>query len=111
MTASKNYSVEDIRVVGRSGNLMVREFTVTAGQEVPWHQHTEVTDHCYGLEGAVRVQCSGPKGEQDFTLAPGKSCTLEPGTRHRLTCGEGAMARYLLVQVGAYDFVKVPAPT
>jgi quercetin dioxygenase-like cupin family protein len=110
MTASKNYSVEDIREIGRSGELWVREFTVTATQEVPWHRHTSATDHCYALEGTVRVQCAGPQGQQDFKLVPGKSCVLVPGTLHRLTCVEGAVARYLLVQVGAYDFVKAGAP-
>ena len=110
MTPGNHYVVEDIREVGRSGNVWVREFTVTAAQEVPWHQHTSVTDHCYALEGSVRVQCAGSRGQQDFTLKPGRSCVLEPGTRHRLTCAGGALARYLLVQVGVYDFVKVPAP-
>lgn len=110
MTASKNYSVEDIREVARADKLWVREFTVLAGQEVPWHRHTNVTDHCYALDGAVRVECVGPQGQQDFNLHPGKSCVLEPGTPHRLTCAEGAVARYLLVQVGVYDFVKVSAP-
>jgi quercetin dioxygenase-like cupin family protein len=110
MTTSKHYHVEDIREIGRSGDLWVREFTVTATQEVPWHRHTSATDYCYALEGAVRVQCAGPQGQWDFSLRPGKSCVLEPGTLHRLTCAEGDVARYLLVQVGAYDFIKVAAP-
>jgi hypothetical protein len=56
------------------------------------------------------VESSGPEGLQDRVLLPGQSCLLPAGTRHRLTCAEGARAKYLLVQVGPYDFVKVPPP-
>ena len=108
--ASSNYSVEAITEIARSGDVWVREFTVTQGQEVPWHRHSEVQDRCYGLEGAVRVESAGPAGSRDFILQPGQSCVLPPGTRHRLSCAQGSQARYLLVQVGKYDFIKVPPP-
>ncbi len=106
-----HYRVASITQIVRSHDVWVREFTVTAGEEVPWHQHTQVQDHCYGLEGLVRVQSVDAAGAaQDLCLKPGESCVLPAGTRHRLSCAQGDQARYLLVQQGAYDFIKVPSP-
>lgn len=103
-----NYSVEAIKEILHSGDVWVREFTVEANQEVPWHRHTQVQDHCYGLEGMVRVQSLSVDGKTaDFILRPGEYCIHPAGTSHRLSCGTGVRARYLLVQQGQYDFVKV----
>ncbi|MFA7665900.1 MAG: cupin domain-containing protein [Burkholderiaceae bacterium] len=109
-TAGPNYSVEAIIEIAKSTDLWVREFTVAGGEEVPWHRHTEVQDHCYGLEGIVRVQVADTERNWEVELQPGQSCVLPAGTRHRLTCARGAQARYLLVQVGKYDFNKVAPP-
>ncbi len=106
-----HYQVANILEIARSADLWVREFTVTAGEEVPWHRHTHVHDRCYGLEGVVLVESVDVQDQ--FTrlpLRPGEACVLPAGTRHRLSCAEGESARYLLVQQGAYDFNKVPAP-
>ncbi|WP_187272251.1 cupin domain-containing protein [Zeimonas arvi] len=107
----KNYDVASIIEVARSADVWVREFTVQIGEEVPWHRHSEVRDRCYGLEGLVRVQFVNPRDSvESLLLAPGESCDLPPGTAHRLTCAQGNRARYLLVQTGSYDFVKVQSP-
>lgn len=112
MTASNpHYDIEAITEILRSGDIWVREFTVMQKQEVPWHRHSQVQDHCYGLEGLVRVQSAALDGRHnDFVLRPGESCVLPAGTSHRLSCAGGDRARYLLVQQGPYDFVKVTAP-
>ena len=109
-TAGSNYSVESIIEIAKSADLWVREFTVAGGEEVPWHRHSEVQDHCYGLAGVVRVQVADEHGIREIELYPGQSCVLPAGTRHRLTCARGAQARYLLVQAGKYDFNKVAPP-
>lgn len=109
-TNEGRYTVDSIVEIARSGDVWVREFTVAQGEEVPWHRHTEVQDRCYGLEGLVLVESSGPGGKQELLLRPGQSCVLPAGTRHRLTCAEGRYAKYLLVQVGRYDFVKELPP-
>ncbi|MGD9868535.1 MAG: cupin domain-containing protein [Hyphomicrobiales bacterium] len=108
--AGSNYAVAAISEIARSGDLWVREFTVARDEEVPWHRHSEVQDRCYGLEGIVRVQAEDRSGAWELELQPGQSCVLPAGTRHRLTCARGDQARYLLVQVGKYDFVKVAPP-
>ena len=106
-----HYRVAGIRQIARAPELWVREFTVVAGEEVPWHRHTQVHDHCYGLEGVVRVESADAQGQTtQRLLRPGECCELPAGTPHRLSCAEGVAARYLLVQQGLYDFVKVSAP-
>ncbi len=106
-----NYRVAEIREIARADQLWVREFTVVAGEEVPWHRHSQVHDRCYGLEGLVRVQSVDAQDQlTERLLGPGQACDLPAGTRHRLSCAEGELARYLLVQQGPYDFIKVPAP-
>lgn len=110
-TPGKNYDVTNISEVARCGEVWVREFTVQLEEEVPWHRHSEVRDRCYCLEGLLRVQFVNADDDVEFLLlAPGESCDLPAGTAHRLTCARGVRARYLLVQTGSYDFVKVQAP-
>lgn len=106
-----HYQVTNVLEIARSVDLWVREFTVIAGEEVPWHRHTQVNDRCYGLDGVVLVESVDMQDQ--FTrllLRPGQACDLPAGTRHRLSCADGDSARYLLVQQGPYDFNKVPAP-
>jgi quercetin dioxygenase-like cupin family protein len=109
MSTSPHYQVDEISEVARAPGVWVREFTVQPGQEVPWHQHTEVRDRCYALQGEVRVEIRRAGEIETLILAPGESCTLDAQTPHRLTSATNSTARYLLVQVGNYDFIKVPS--
>lgn len=106
-----NYKVTRILEVARAVDLWVRELTVVAGEEVPWHRHSQISDRCYGLEGVVLVESVDTQGKPLRTLLrPGQACDIPAGTRHRLSCAEGDLARYLLVQHGPYNFEKVAAP-
>jgi quercetin dioxygenase-like cupin family protein len=106
-----NYRVTSVLEIARSVDLWVRELTVVAGEEVPWHKHSQVSDRCYGLEGVVLVESIDAQDQRLRTLLrPGQACDIPAGTRHRLSCAEGNLARYLLVQRGPYDFEKVAAP-
>ena len=91
----------------------MREFTVAPGEEEPWHYHTEVTDWCYCLEGAVLAETRNASGAVfSRPLAPGQSCRIEPGTVHRLANGGDKTCRYLLLQAGGqYDFNRMDTGT
>lgn len=111
MRNAKNYEVTSVLEIARSVDLWVRELTVVAGEEVPWHRHSQVSDRCYGLEGVVLVESVDTEDRRLRTLLrPGQACDIPAGTRHRLSCAEGNLARYLLVQRGPYNFEKVAAP-
>lgn len=111
MTTTPHYEVDRIEVIFRSSELQVREFDVLAGQQIPWHSHTQITDHCYCLSGTIAVETRDTPAStpQKTELHPGEKCILPPGLQHRITCAHGDLARYLLVQGGGkYDFHPVP---
>jgi quercetin dioxygenase-like cupin family protein len=114
MSAQQNYQINRVSVIAKGDTVQVRELEVASDQEVPWHFHTEVTDHCYCLKGSVAVEALGADGEAHppVVLAPGESCVVTAGTKHRVTCASGEVATYLLVQSGGkYDFHKVAGAT
>ena len=45
------YKVRSIHVVARGADVLVREYTLDAGEAIPWHRHSEVSDYYYGLAG------------------------------------------------------------
>lgn len=112
MAKTQHYEVGRIEVIFKAPELQVREFDVLAGQEIPWHSHTQITDHCYCLSGTIAVETRNGAGvaPKRIELHPGEKCILPPGVQHRITCAQGDLARYLLVQGGGqYDFHPVPA--
>ncbi|HEY9447086.1 MAG TPA: cupin domain-containing protein [Burkholderiales bacterium] len=104
------YSVQQVHLVVKSGDIQVREFTVAPGEDIPWHYHTAVTDWCYCLEGIVSAETRNPEthGVSVQPLKTGESCRIDAGIVHRLANGGKDLCRYLLVQAGGrYDFNKV----
>lgn len=100
-----SYEVERRETVAETGALRVRLYTLAAGQEVPWHYHTRVTDTFFCLEGILSVETRAPGSRH--VLSAGESCAVPPKTAHRVTGRDGARVRFLIVQAGAYDFCPV----
>jgi quercetin dioxygenase-like cupin family protein len=99
------YAVRDVRVVSNGADVLVREYTLDPGDVIPWHRHSEVCDHYYGLDGVVVIETRDPFGRLE--IAVGQSATVTPPTVHRVLNPGEQSCRFLLVQgVGRYDFVK-----
>jgi quercetin dioxygenase-like cupin family protein len=99
------YKVRHIRVVAKSADVLVREYTLDPGETIPWHHHSEVADHYYGLEGTVVVETRGPDARHE--VAAGRAASVTPPTPHQVSNPTAAPCRFLLVQgVGRYDFVR-----
>ncbi len=99
------YKVRNIHVVAKGADVLVREYTLDAGEVIPWHRHTEVSDYYYGLEGRVVIETRAPAARHD--LGAGQSASVQPPTVHRVSNLTRAPCRFLLVQgVGTYDFVS-----
>ena len=97
------YVVERRELVAETDTLRVSIMTLAAGQEVPWHYHSQITDTFYCLNGTLSVETRSPRGRH--LLDVGESCAVAPMTAHRVTGQDGGRARFLLVQgVGTYDF-------
>ncbi|MBE0625173.1 MAG: cupin domain-containing protein [Burkholderiales bacterium] len=99
------YQAKRITVIARGADVLVREYLLGAGEFVPWHHHTQVTDHYYCLEGTVLIETRAPAARRE--LHPGESATVTPPTAHHVSNTSGSPCRFLLIQgVGLYDFVK-----
>jgi quercetin dioxygenase-like cupin family protein len=99
------YQVKKISVIAKGADVLVREYTLGPGEFIPWHHHTQVTDHCYSLEGRVLIETRAPAARHE--LDPGGSATVIPPTAHQVSNPSDKPCRFLLIQgVGKYDFVK-----
>lgn len=100
------YVIERREVVAETDTLRVSILTLAAGQEVPWHYHSHITDTFFCLEGTLSVETRTPPGRH--VLSVGESCAVPPNTAHRVTGHDDSRVRFLIVQgVGTYDFCPV----
>lgn len=80
--------------------------TLDAGQCVPWHYHSEITDRFVCLEGPMVVETRAPKAWHE--LRPGETCAVAPNTAHIVRGKDDGPCKFLLLQgVGVYDNVAV----
>ena len=99
------YRVKKISVIAKGADVLVREYVLGPGESIPWHHHTQVTDHYYSLGGKVLVETNAPSARHE--LIPGESTSVAPPTAHHVSNPYGEPCRFLLIQgVGTYDFVK-----
>ena len=103
---TRTYDVEHLETVAGTGDLRVRLYTLAAGQEVPWHYHSHITDTFFCLEGTLSIETRAPADRH--VLSVGESRAVPPNTAHRVTGHKGSRVRFLIVQgVGTYDFCPV----
>lgn len=100
---ARPYELERREVLAMTDTLRVNILTLAAGQEVPWHYHSEIADTFVCLDGALSVETRDPETRR--FLGVGESCTVPPRTAHRVTGQRGGRVRFLIVQgVGTYDY-------
>ena len=103
---ARPYTVEDRRTVAETDDLVVKVFTLAAGQEIPWHYHSQVTDTFFCLEGKLSIETRAPRAHH--RLAVGETCAVPAKTAHRVTGEDGRRCRFLIVQgIGSYDYLPV----
>ena len=89
----------------KTDDVSVRILELETGEALPWHSHSEVTDHIFALDGEIEVQFRSP--DEKITLAPGERCGVPTGRVHRVVNLCKRKTKYLLIQgVGKYDFNK-----
>ena len=103
------YEIAGREVVAEGTDLQATVFILDVGQSVPWHYHSEITDHFVCLEGRLVVETRAPR--QEHSLAPGERCAVGPKTAHHVHGLDYGPCRFLLIQgVGVYDYVAVGEP-
>ena len=102
---ARPYKVKTISVIAKGADVLVREYLLGPGDTIPWHHHTEVTDHYYSLEGRVTLETRAPDARR--VLGLGASATVSPPAAHQVSNSTERPCRFLLIQgVGRYDFIK-----
>lgn len=84
--------------------------TLAAGQRVPWHHHTEISDTFFCLEGPMILETRAPN--TIIRLHVGQRTTIPPGQPHFVQGAGGGPCSFAIVQgVGAYDYLPEEATT
>ena len=96
-------------VLATVDGLRVQLVTIEAGQRIPWHMHTSVSDTIVAVTGVVDVEVAS---EGHHLLKPGERWTIRERTTHTVS-GEGeGPCRFLNLHAGGeYDFQPVARPT
>lgn len=101
-----HYEIAGSELVAEGADLRVQVLTLAPGQCIPWHYHSEVTDHFVCLEGPMIVATRAPRTQH--CLTPGERCTVPARTAHTVEGEAAGPCKFLIVQgVGVYDFVPV----
>lgn len=88
----------------RTGDTRVAAIMLEGGEVSPVHRHTSVTEHVVCLSGQIRLHLGAQ--ERFVVLSPGDRQEITPGVAHNLVNPGTTPAEYLLIQHGAYDFVR-----
>ena len=84
----------------------ITELQISPSQKVPWHQHTNIQDTFFVLEGRIRLFLRDPK--EDIYLSRGETYAVPPGRPHLVTNAGETSATFLNLQgFGEYDFVSL----
>lgn len=100
------YTVEASEIVAETPELRMIVLTLAPGQEVPWHWHSQVSDHMICLEGPMVVEMRAPR--ETVELAAGERCTIPVKRAHRVSGRAGGRCKFAILQgIGRYDFHPV----
>ena len=92
-----DYQVKNVEPVAVGTDIQVRVFTLAEGDVIPWHYHSESTDHYFVLQGQLTIETRSP--DHRYRLAVGET--------HRISNESACECQFLLVQgVGKYDWQK-----
>ncbi|MGH7094714.1 MAG: cupin domain-containing protein [Stellaceae bacterium] len=101
-----SYEIAGRELVAEGVDLRVQVLTLAAGQAIPWHYHSEITDQMVCLDGPMVVETRAPRSTQ--VLEKGGRCSVPPKTAHYVHGQDGGPCRFMIIQgVGVYDFVPV----
>jgi len=98
-----DYQVKNVEPVAVGTDIQVRVFTLADGDVIPWHYHSESTDHYFVLRGKLTIETRSP--DHRHQLSVGEKHKILPGVPHRISNESTSECQFLLVQgVGQYDW-------
>ena len=102
---------EAAKIAGREtvmegADMRVRVLTMAAGECIPWHYHSQITDQFVCLEGPMVIETRAPRAE--YVLGPGQRCAVPPKVTHIVHGLNDSPVKFLIIQgVGVYDNIAV----
>jgi quercetin dioxygenase-like cupin family protein len=101
-----DYTIAGCELVAEGADLRVQVLSLAAGQRVPRHYHSEISDSFVCLEGPMVVETRAPR--HVYQLLPGARCAVPPKTAHYVHGEADSPCKFLIVQgAGVYDFEPV----
>ncbi len=101
-----SYVVKSVEKIADGTDVRVRLCTLAPEDVIPWHYHSQCTDHYFVLQGTLTVETGLPK--KLSTIGIGADHQLAAGTPHQISNRSRSDCRFLLVQgVGTFDWLKV----
>jgi quercetin dioxygenase-like cupin family protein len=98
------YTVKQTKTIMADPLIRARLFTLAPQEVIPWHHHSEVTDHYFVLEGTLTVEARPANLCQKLTI--GDHFQIRPSTDHTLANQDATDCRFLLLQgAGKYDWI------
>lgn len=98
--------IAGIETVMEGADMRASILTLAAGECVPWHYHSTITDSFVCLEGPMVVETRAPRAQH--VLRPGERCVVPPKTAHYVHGEADGPCRFMVLQgVGEYDNVLV----
>lgn len=102
--APGQYKTDHKKRLVETPTFRVTEFQASAGQESPWHFHTQISDLFYVVDGRMEVMLERPR--EVIELASGQCYQVAAGRTHKFRVVGHERVSYLLVQgVGEFDFI------
>ena len=101
-----SYEIEDYETWAETPELRMVVLTLAAGQEVPWHWHTNVSDTFFCMRGPMVIETRAPR--EVIVLKPGETHVVPAKRAHRVTGKNDGPCKFGILQgVGTYDFNPV----
>ena len=91
-----DYTIAGCELVAEGADLRVQVLSLAAGQCVPWHYHSEISDSFVCLEGPMVVETRAPR--HVYRLPPDERCAVPPKTAHYVHGEADGPCRFLIVQ-------------
>jgi len=101
-----SYEVDNHEIWAETPQLRMVVLTPAAGQEVPWHWHSNISDTFFCMAGPMVIETRAPR--EIIELKPGETHVVPPKRAHRVTGKNDGPCKFGILQgVGLYDFNPV----
>lgn len=100
------FDIVETEMVAETPDLRVVRLTLGPGECVPWHWHTNISDHFVCVQGALEIETRAPRAMH--RLRPGQEAVVPAKVAHIVRNASSGTSQFLVIQgVGDYDYQPV----